>query len=129
MECMKRVANRHNLTCLLHEKPFAGVNGSGKHNNWSMITNTGVNLLKRGKTPKENLRFLLFLSAIIKAVDEHADLIRVSAANPGNDCRLGEDEAPPAIISVFVGNQLDDLIEQAIINGEATSNMEGEGLM
>lgn len=124
MECMKRVANRHNLTCLLHEKPFAGVNGSGKHNNWSMITNTGVNLLKRGKTPKENLRFLLFLTAIIKAVDEHADLIRVSAANPGNDSRLGEDEAPPAIISVFVGNQLDDLIEQAIVNGEAISNME-----
>lgn len=124
MECMKRVANRHNLTCLLHEKPFAGVNGSGKHNNWSMVTDTGVNLLKRGKTPEENLRFLLFLTAIIKAVDEHADLLRVSAANPGNDSRLGEDEAPPAIISVFVGNQLDDLIEQAIENGEATGNME-----
>lgn len=123
MECMKRVANRHNLACLLHEKPFAGVNGSGKHNNWSMITDTGINLLKRGKTPEENLRFLLFLSAIIKAVDEHADLIRVTAANPGNDNRLGEDEAPPAIISVFVGKQLDDAM-RAIENGEATSNME-----
>lgn len=123
MECMKRVANRHNLTCLLHEKPFAGVNGSGKHNNWSMITDTGVNLLKRGKTPEENLRFLLFLSAIIKAVDEHADLIRVTAANPGNDNRLGEDEAPPAIISVFVGKQIDDVM-RAIENGETTSNME-----
>ncbi len=123
MECMKRVANRHKLTCLLHEKPFAGVNGSGKHNNWSMITDTGVNLLKRGKTPKENLRFLLFLSAIIKAVDEHADLIRVTAANPGNDNRLGEDEAPPAIISVFVGKQLEDII-RGIENGETNSHME-----
>jgi glutamine synthetase len=120
MECMKRVANRHNLACLLHEKPFAGVNGSGKHNNWSMITNTGVNLLKQGKTPHKNTQFLLFLSAVIKAVDLHADLLRVSAVNPGNDHRLGEDEAPPAIISVFIGSLLEDLFDQLIENGEAT---------
>ncbi|TAH69535.1 MAG: glutamine synthetase type III [Anaerolineaceae bacterium] len=120
MECMKRVANRHNLACLLHEKPFAGVNGSGKHNNWSMITDTGVNLLKQGKTPHKNTQFLLFLSAVIKAVDLYGDILRVSAVNPGNDHRLGEDEAPPAIISIFLGSQLEDVLNQVIKNGEAT---------
>jgi len=126
MECMKRVANRHNMVCLLHEKPFAGVNGSGKHNNWSMITDTGVNLLKQGKTPHKNIQFLLFLSAIIKAVDKYADILRVSAANPGNDLRLGEDEAPPAIISVFIGSQLEDVLNQIAENGEATCFKERE---
>lgn len=126
MECMKRVANRHNMVCLLHEKPFAGVNGSGKHNNWSMITDTGVNLLKQGKTPYKNIQFLLFLSAIIKAVDKYADILRVSAANPGNDLRLGEDEAPPAIISVFIGSQLEDVLNQIAENGEATCFKERE---
>lgn len=121
MECMKRIANRHNLACLLHEKPFAGVNGSGKHNNWSMVTDTGKNLLDPGKTPHENTQFLLFLVAVIKAVDLHADLLRVSAANPGNDHRLGEDEAPPAIISVFIGTQLEDVLNQIIKNGGAKS--------
>lgn len=124
MECMKRVANRHNLACLLHEKPFAGVNGSGKHNNWSMITNTGVNLLKQGKAPHKNTQFLLFLSAVIKAVDLYGDILRVSAVNPGNDHRLGEDEAPPAIISVFLGSQLEDVLNQVMKNGEATGSDE-----
>lgn len=119
MEIMKKVANRHGLTCLLHEKPFAGVNGSGKHNNWSMVTNTGKNLLEPGKTPNENVEFLLFLAAVLKAVDVHADLLRVSAANPGNDHRLGANEAPPAIISVFVGSQLEDVLAQLIETGEA----------
>lgn len=119
METMKKVATRHDLTCLLHEKPFAGVNGSGKHNNWSMVTNTGKNLLDPGKTPNENLQFLLFLAAVIKAVDLHAELLRVSAANPGNDHRLGANEAPPAIISIFVGEQLQDLINQLIETGAA----------
>jgi glutamine synthetase len=119
MECMKRVANRHNLVCLLHEKPFAGVNGSGKHNNWSMVTDTGINLLKQGKAPHKNTQFLLFLSAVIKAVDLYGDILRVSAANPGNDNRLGEDEAPPAIISIFLGSQLEDLLNQLVENGEA----------
>lgn len=124
MECMKRVANRHNLVCLLHEKPFAGVNGSGKHNNWSMITDTGVNLLKQGKIPHKNTQFLLFLSAVIKAVDLYSDILRVSAVNPGNDHRLGEDEAPPAIISIFLGSQLEDVLDQVIRNGEATGSDE-----
>jgi len=119
METMKKVANRHGLACLLHEKPFAGVNGSGKHNNWSLMTNTGRNLLDPGKTPHENIQFLLFLSAVLKAVDLHADLLRVSAANPGNDLRLGANEAPPAIISVFIGEQLQDVITQLIETGEA----------
>ena len=101
-------------------RAICGVNGSGKHNNWSMITNTGVNLLKQGKTPHKNTQFLLFLSAVIKAVDLHADLLRVSAVNPGNDHRLGEDEAPPAIIYVFIGSLLEDLFDQLIENGEAT---------
>lgn len=121
METMKKVANRHDLACLLHEKPFAGVNGSGKHNNWSIITNTGKNLLDPGKTPHENAQFLLFFAAVLKAVDLHADLLRVSAANPGNDHRLGASEAPPAIISVFIGEQLEDVITQLIKNGEATN--------
>ena len=125
MECMKRVANHHGLACLLHEKPFAGVNGSGKHNNWSMVTNTGKNVLDPGKTPHENVQFLLFLSAVLQAVDEHADLLRISAANPGNDHRLGADEAPPAIISVFVGSQLEDVLSQLIETGEAKSCKEG----
>ena len=125
MECMKKVANRQGLTCLLHEKPFAGVNGSGKHNNWSMLTDTGKNLLDPGKTPNENIQFLLFLAAVLKAVDLHADLLRVSAANPGNDHRLGGYEAPPAIISVFVGAQLEDVLAQLIETGEAKNCKDG----
>lgn len=125
MECMKKVANRHGLACLLHEKPFAGVNGSGKHNNWSMVTNTGKNLLDPGKTPHENIQFLLFLAAILKAVDIHADLLRLSASNPGNDHRLGANEAPPAIISVFLGSQLEDVLAQLIETGEAKTCKEG----
>lgn len=125
METMKKVANRHGLTCLLHEKPFAGVNGSGKHNNWSMVTNTGKNLLDPGTTPHDNVQFLLFLAAVLKAVDVHADLLRVSAANPGNDHRLGANEAPPAIISVFLGDQLEDVITQLVETGEAKSSKEG----
>ena len=119
MECMKKVAKRHGLECLLHEKPFAGVNGSGKHNNWSLVTDTGKNLLNPGKTPNENIQFLLFLAAVIEAVDNHADLLRLSAANPGNDQRLGADEAPPAIISIFLGEQLTDVVAQLIETGEA----------
>ena len=119
MECMKKVAKRHGLECLLHEKPFAGVNGSGKHNNWSLVTDTGKNLLNPGKTPNENIQFLLFLAAVLEAVDTHADLLRLSAANPGNDYRLGGNEAPPAIISVFLGEQLDDVVTQLIETGEA----------
>ena len=119
MECMKKVAKRHGLECLLHEKPFAGVNGSGKHNNWSLVTDTGKNLLNPGKTPNENIQFLLFLAAVLEAVDTHADLLRLAAANPGNDRRLGGNEAPPAIISVFLGEQLDDVVTQLIETGEA----------
>ncbi|GBG55201.1 glutamine synthetase [Sporomusaceae bacterium FL31] len=127
MELMKKVALRHDLVCLLHEKPFAGINGSGKHNNWSMGTDDGVNLLEPGHTPHDNQQFLVFLSAVIKAVDEYADLLRVSAANPGNDHRLGANEAPPAIISIFLGEQLQDILEQ-IEKGGATSSKTG-GLM
>ncbi len=119
METMKRVAGRHGLVCLLHEKPFAGVNGSGKHNNWSIATDTGKNLLNPGETPNNNLQFLLVLSCIIKAVDRHADLLRVSSACAGNDRRLGADEAPPAIISIFLGNQLEDVVQQIADNGVA----------
>ncbi len=111
MEALKDVARRHDLSCLLHEKPFAGVNGSGKHNNWSMSTNTGENLLSPGKKPEENIQFLLFLVAIIKAVDEYQDLLRVSVATAGNDHRLGANEAPPAIISMFLGDELSDILE------------------
>jgi len=121
MDTLKKVANRHNLTCLLHEKPFQGVNGSGKHNNWSMSTNDGENLLEPGNSPHENLQFLVFLSAIIQAVDEYADLLRASAANPGNDHRLGANEAPPAIISIFLGDQLNDILEQIEKSGAVTS--------
>ena len=125
METMKKVAKRHGLECLLHEKPFAGVNGSGKHDNWSIVTNTGKNLLDPGKTPHENIQFLLFLSAVIRAVDENAELLRLSASNPGNDHRLGANEAPPAIISIFLGDQLEDVVEQLISTGEATSSKTG----
>lgn len=125
METMKKVAKRRGLECLLHEKPFAGVNGSGKHNNWSLVTNTGKNLLEPGKTPHENIQFLLILSAIIKAVDENAALLRLSASNPGNDHRLGANEAPPAIISIFLGEQLEDVISQLIETGEAKSSKQG----
>ena len=121
MEIMKKVAAKHDLYCLLHEKPFAGVNGSGKHNNWSMGTDDGMNLLEPGNSPHENKQFLLFLCAIIKAVDEYPDLLRVSAANAGNDHRLGANEAPPAIISIFLGDQLEDVLEQ-IEKGPATSS-------
>ncbi|MBO5353888.1 MAG: glutamine synthetase III [Lachnospiraceae bacterium] len=119
MEVMKKVAKRHGLECLLHEKPFKGLHGSGKHNNWSMVTNTGKNLLDPGKKPNENLQFLLFVTAVIKAVDEHATLLRYSASNPGNDHRLGGHEAPPAIISIFLGEQLEDIVRQIIETGEA----------
>ena len=111
MELLKSVANRHGLTCLLHEKPFAGVNGSGKHNNWSIATDSGTNLLEPGETPHENAQFLLFLVAVIKAVDEHQDLIRVSAASAANDNRLGANEAPPAIVSMFLGDELTGILE------------------
>ena len=111
MEVMKRIAAKHNLACLLHEKPFKGVNGSGKHNNWSMATDTGVNLLEPGASPRDNAQFLLFLVAIIKAVDEHQDLIRLSAASAGNDHRLGSNEAPPAIISIFLGDELTEILQ------------------
>jgi glutamine synthetase len=121
MEMMKKIALKHDLVCLLHEKPFAGVNGSGKHNNWSMATDDGINLLEPGHSPHENQQFLLFLTAVIKAVDEYADLLRISAANAGNDHRLGANEAPPAIISIFLGSQLEDILEQ-IENGAATSS-------
>ena len=125
MQTLKRVACQHGMKCLLHEKPFAGVNGSGKHNNWSLTTDDGKNLLEPGKTPHENIQFLLVLTCILKAVDEHADLLRESAADPGNDHRLGANEAPPAIISVFLGEQLEDVIEQLVVTGEATHSIKG----
>ena len=125
MEAMKRVAIRHGMRCLLHEKPYAGVNGSGKHNNWSITTDNGVNLLDPGDTPNENIQFLLVLACIMKAVDTHADLLRQSASDVGNDHRLGANEAPPAIISIFLGEQLEDVVRQLIETGEATSVKEG----
>ncbi len=125
METMKRVAGQHGLVCLLHEKPFAGVNGSGKHNNWSISTDTGKNLLEPGSMPNDNLQFLLVLSCIIKAVDCHADLLRMTAACVGNDQRLGADEAPPAIVSIFLGDQLEDVVEQIIENGTADGCING----
>ncbi|HIT88911.1 MAG TPA: glutamine synthetase III [Candidatus Merdenecus merdavium] len=128
METLKKVAYDHNLQCLLHEKPFDGVNGSGKHNNWSLITDDGINLLDPGKTPHENIQFLLILICILKAVDEHAELLRESAADVGNDQRLGANEAPPAIISVFLGEQLEDVLTQLISTGEATHSKRGEKL-
>lgn len=111
MEIMKKVADKHGMVCLLNEKPFEGINGSGKHNNWSMITNTGVNLLDPGKTPAENIQFLVFLMAVIKAVDEYADLLRISVASAGNDHRLGANEAPPAVVSVFLGDELTEVLK------------------
>ena len=125
MQTLKRVACQHGMKCLLHEKPFAGVNGSGKRDNWSLTTDDGKNLLEPGKTPHENIQFLLVLTCILKAVDRHADLLRESAADPGNDHRLGANEAPPAIISVFLGEQLEDVLEQLISTGEATHSLKG----
>ena len=121
MEMMKKVAQRHGMVCLLHEKPFEGINGSGKHNNWSMSTNTGVNLLDPGKTPADNAQFMLFLTAVIKAVDEYQDLLRLSVASAGNDHRLGANEAPPAIISIFLGEELEGIVE-SIVHGEKAEN-------
>lgn len=129
METLKKVAGRHGLTCLLHEKPFAGVNGSGKHNNWSLTSDDGFNMLNPGDTPHENIQFLLVLGCILKAVDTHADLLRESAADVGNDHRLGANEAPPAIISIFVGEQLEDVIDQLCSTGEATHSLKGGKLM
>ena len=129
MKTLKMVACRHGLQCLLHEKPFAGVNGSGKHNNWSITTDDGINLLDPGTTPHENVQFLLVLACILKAVDTHADLLRESAADVGNDHRLGANEAPPAIISVFLGEQLEDVVEQLISTGSATHSKEGGKLV
>ena len=117
MEVMKKVADKHDLVCLLHEKPFEGINGSGKHNNWSMITDTGVNILDPGKTPAENTQFLIFLTAVIKAVDEYADVLRISVASAGNDHRLGANEAPPAVVSVFLGDELTEILK-SIESGE-----------
>ena len=128
METLKKVAYRHGLQCLLHEKPFAGVNGSGKHDNWSLVTDDGINLLEPGKTPHENIQFLLVLCCILKAVDEHADLLRESAADVGNDNRLGGDEAPPCIISVYLGEQLQDVLDQLIRTGTADHSISGEKL-
>ena len=125
MQTLKRVACQHGMKCLLHEKPFAGVNGSGKHNNWSVITDDGINMLDPGKTPHENTQFLLVLTCILRAVNMHADLLRESAADPGNDHRLGANEAPPAIISIFLGEQLEDVLEQLISTGEATHSIKG----
>lgn len=125
METLKKVAGRHGLTCLLHEKPFKGVNGSGKHNNWSLTTDDGINMLNPGDTPHENIQFLLVLACILKAVDVHADLLRESAADVGNDLRLGAHEAPPAIISVFLGEQLEDVVTQLCDTGEATHSKTG----
>nr|ANT82573.1 glutamine synthetase [Synstelium polycarpum] len=132
MDVLKAVAVKHGLVCLLHEKPFAGVNGSGKHNNYSLATNTGVNLLEPGHTPSQNARFILFLSAIIRAVDIHADLLRASVANPGNEHRLGANEAPPAIISIYLGQELDkvvrDIINSAPTNGEPSNGTDRDNM-
>ncbi|MBN2618835.1 MAG: glutamine synthetase type III, partial [Spirochaetales bacterium] len=125
MEAMKRIANRHDMVCLLHEKPFAGVNGSGKHNNWSLATDTGVNLLSPGNNPQENTQFLIFLAAIIEAVDTYAPLLRMSAASAGNDHRLGGHEAPPAVISIYLGKELTNVLEK-ISKGEVIQNKAGE---
>ena len=125
MEAMKRVAVKHDMRCLLHEKPYAGVNGSGKHNNWSITTDNGVNLLDPGDTPNKNIQFLLVLACIMKAVDTHADLLRQSASDVGNDHRLGANEAPPAIISIFLGEQLEDVVKQLIETGDAAKVKQG----
>ena len=128
MRILKKVASRHGMRCLLHEKPFAGLNGSGKHNNWSLTTDDGINLLDPGKNPHENIQFLLILTCILKAVDDHADLLRESAADVGNDQRLGGQEAPPAVISVFLGEQLEDVLDQLISTGTATRSIVGSKL-
>ena len=125
METMKRVAIQHSMRCLLHEKPYAGVNGSGKHNNWSINTDNGINMLDPGDTPNENLQFLLVLACIMKAEDTHADLLRQSASDVGNDHRLGANEAPPAIISMFLGTQLEDVVKQLVETGVANSSIQG----
>ena len=125
METLKQVAYRHNLHCLLHEKPFQGVNGSGKHNNWSLVTDDGINILDPGRTPHENIQFLLVLTCILRAVDRHAELLRESAADVGNDHRLGANEAPPAIISAYLGEQLEDVLAQLISTGEAAHSLKG----
>lgn len=129
METMKKVASRHGLTCLLHEKPFAGVNGSGKHNNWSLCTDNGVNMLDPGDTPNDNIQFLLVLACIMKAVDTHADLLRQSASDVGNDHRLGANEAPPAIMSMFLGEQLEDVVQQLVETGVADHSIQGGKLV
>lgn len=126
METLKKVADRTGFACLIHEKPFAGVNGSGKHNNWSISTSDGENLTNPGKEPEKNLQFQVFLAAILEAVDNHAALLRLSASSPGNDHRLGANEAPPAIISAYLGDQLGDMVDQIIKNGEATSSIKGK---
>jgi len=126
METLQKVALRHNFVCLLHEKPFAGVNGSGKHNNWSMVTDTGINLLDPGSTPHDNMVFLVFLCAVIRAVDKYAKLLRASVANPGNDHRLGANEAPPAIVSIFLGDQLTDIFKQLAGGGLKSSQKSSE---
>ncbi|MHC4220874.1 MAG: glutamine synthetase III family protein [Planctomycetota bacterium] len=126
METLQKVATRHDFVCLLHEKPFAGVNGSGKHNNWSIVTDDGVNLLDPGKTPHDNMVFLVTLCAVIKAVDKYANLLRASVANAGNEHRLGANEAPPAIVSIFLGDQLTDIFEQLAASGAKTSKQSGE---
>ncbi|UCD51420.1 MAG: glutamine synthetase III, partial [Phycisphaerales bacterium] len=126
METLQKVALRHDLVCLLHEKPFAGVNGSGKHNNWSMVTDDGINLLDPGDTPHDNMVFLVMLCAVVSAVDRHAELLRASVANSGNEHRLGANEAPPAIVSVFLGDQLADIFEQLAQGGAKTSRQGGE---
>ena len=126
METLKKVAERNGFACLLHEKPFAGVNGSGKHNNWSISTSDGENLIDPGKEPEKNLQFQVFLAAILESVDNHAALLRLSASSAGNDHRLGANEAPPAIISVYLGDQLADVVDQIIANGEATSSLKGK---
>lgn len=125
MEAMKRVAYKHDLRCLLHEKPYAGVNGSGKHNNWSITTDNGENLLDPGDTPNKNIQFLLVLACILRAVDRHGDLLRQSASDVGNDHRLGANEAPPAIISVFLGDQLEDVVKQLVETGDAAKVKQG----
>ena len=128
METLKKVAGRHGLQCLLHEKPFAGVNGSGKHDNWSITTDDGINMLEPGKTPHDNVQFLLVLTCMLKAIDEHAALLRAAAADVGNDHRLGANEAPPAILSIYLGDQLGDVLNQLIATGTATHSLKGEKL-